>query len=324
MVPDNRCLPITTRCLPCFSGSGSPPCGFPCLEDAESWIGEWDNVAAVIVEPVLSAGGMLFPPAGYLKRLRTIAHHHRALLIVDEAQTGFGRTGRWFAIEHHDVEPDILSLSKSIGNGFPVAAVVTTAEIADRVVSEGLWNLSSHQSDPVSAAAVCAVIDIVRQEGLLDQARENGDYFLQQLQALAARQPAVVSVRGLGLMIGFDVVVKNPLDAATIVNAFMYACRRRGVHLTYGYGGTNVRIIPPLVITRSEIDFAVEVMEQSIAETLAHGGCVDASLPLNPYTKRLIERNPLRQVLGRWWRSTPQEWVQKGGSIIRRQLGVAD
>jgi 2,2-dialkylglycine decarboxylase (pyruvate) len=294
------------------------------LEDVESWIGDWDNVAAVIVEPVLSAGGMLFPPAGYLKRLQTIAHHHGALLIVDEAQTGFGRTGAWFAFEHHGVQPDILSLSKSIGNGFPVAAVVTTAEIADRVVSEGLWNLSSHQSDPVSAAAVCAVIDIVREEGLLDCARENGAYFLGKLQALTARQPAVASVRGLGLMIGFDVVVDSSLDAAGIVSRFMYACRRRGVHLTYGYGGTNVRIIPPLVITQSEIDFAVQVVEESIAEVLANPSGPDTSLPVNPYTRRLIEKRRWRQVLRRWWHSTPHEWVQKGGSVIRKQLGVAD
>ncbi len=323
VVPENRCLPISTRCLPCFTDAVHPPCGFPCLDDVDGWIGDWDNVAAVIVEPVLSAGGMLFPPTGYLKRLRTIAHEHGALLIVDEAQTGFGRTGRWFAIEHHDVEPDILSLSKSIGNGFPTAAVVTTAEIADRVISGGLWNLSSHQSDPVSAAAVCAVIDIVREEGLLDRGRESGIYFLEQLQALAARQPAVASVRGLGLMIGFDLVVDNSPDAARLVNAFMYVCRRRGVHLTYGYGDTNVRIIPPLVITRSEIDFAVDVMEQSLADVLANRGA-DASLPVNPYTRRLVDKHPWGQLLRRWWHSSPQEWVQKGSGLIRKRLGVAD
>ena len=324
VVPENRSIPIGARCLPCFTTASAPPCGFPCLEDVECWIGDWDNVAAIIVEPVLSAGGMLFPPSGYLKRLQTMAHQHGALLIVDEAQTGFGRTGRWFAIEHHDVQPDILSLSKSIGNGFPVAAVVTTAEIADHVVSEGLWNLSSHQSDPIPAAAVCAVIDIVREEGLVDRARESGVYFLEQLQALAGRQPAVSAVRGLGLMIGFDVVVDNALDAAAIVNAFMYVCRRRGVHLTYGYGGTNIRIIPPLVITRSEIDFAVDVMEQSLKEVLTKQTGVRESLPANPYTKRLVEKHPWRQVLRRWWQSSPQEWVEKGGSLLRKQLGVAD
>ena len=188
-VPESVRLPVTPQCALCFSDASRPPCNFPCLQSAESWIGDWSNIAAVIVEPVLSAGGMLTPPPGYLKTLRAMAHENGALFIVDEAQTGFGRTGKWFAIEHHDAEPDILTLSKSVGNGFPTAAVITTAEIADDVVSKGLWNLSSHQSDPVSAAAVSAVIDIVREEGLLDRAREGGEYFMARLRDLASRQP---------------------------------------------------------------------------------------------------------------------------------------
>lgn len=160
-VPESVRLPITPECVKCFSDPARTPCAFPCLDSAEEWIGDWSNIAAVIVEPVLSAGGMLIPPPGYLKRLREMAHRNGVLFIVDEAQTGFGRTGKWFAIEHHDAEPDILTLSKSIGNGFPAAAVVTTAEIADQVVAKGLWNLSSHQCDPVAAAAVACVIDLV-------------------------------------------------------------------------------------------------------------------------------------------------------------------
>src|SRR5262249_37814714 len=157
-----------------------------------------------IVEPVLSAGGMLFPPDGYLKRLRELAHRNGALFIVDEAQTGFGRTGTWFAIEHHDAQPDILTLSKSIGSGFPVAAGSSTGAIADEVVGKGLWNLSSHQSDPVPAAAVAAVIDIVREENLLERARESGAYFMDRLLELSKSHPIVSNVRGQGLMIGFD------------------------------------------------------------------------------------------------------------------------
>ncbi len=192
---------------------------------------------------------MLFPSPGYLKQLKESAHKHGALFIVDEAQTGFGRTGKWFAIEHHGVEPDILSLSKSVGNGFPASAVITTAEIANKVVADGLWNLSSHQCDPVTAAAVCAVIDTVREENLVERARESGDYFMQQLRDLSARQPIIRNVRGLGLMIGFDIATADPDTAVDAANCFMYGCRRRGLHLTYGYGSVNFRIIPPLVIT---------------------------------------------------------------------------
>lgn len=320
-VPENAKIPITPQCVECFTDAARPACNFPCLESLQSWIGDWSNVAAVIAEPVLSAGGMLFPPKGYLKRLADLAHEHGALLIVDEAQTGFGRTGRWFAIEHHNVEPDILSLSKSVGNGFPVAAVITTADIADKVVADGLWNLSSHQSEPISAAAVAAVIDIVREENLVARADEAGHYFLRRLREVASRQPAMQKVRGQGLMIGFDLVAGNPEAAVEASNAFMYTCRRRGVHLTFGYGSVNFRIIPPLVITESEIDFAVEVIEKSLEEVLSNPGSAKDLLPANPYTRRLVQQHPWRHLFKYWWRSSPEQWVNKGGDIVRKQLG---
>jgi 2,2-dialkylglycine decarboxylase (pyruvate) len=319
-VPETFRVPITSQCTACFTEAGHAPCGFPCLESLESWIGDWSNIAAVIVEPLLSAGGMLLPPPGYLKLLTEMARSHGALLIVDEAQTGFGRTGKWFAIEHHDVEPDILTLSKSVGNGFPVAAVITTAEIADKVVEDGLWNLSSHQSDPVAAAAVSAVIDIVEEEKLLDRARENGEYFMERLRELASRKPAIANVRGQGLMIGFDFLPENR-EAAEAANRFMYSCRHHGVHLTYGYGDINFRIIPPLVITRSEIDFAVEVIERALEEVQADKSPRQAHLPGNPYTRRLLETHPWRRLLNRLWKSSAEELVDRGAKIFREQFG---
>jgi 4-aminobutyrate aminotransferase-like enzyme len=317
-VPESVRLPITPQCVGCFTDQQRGACELSCLGSVESWIGDWSNIAAVIVEPVLSAGGMLFPPAGYLRRLREIAHQNGALFIVDEAQTGFGRTGKWFAIEHHDAQPDILTLSKSVGNGFPVAAVITTPEIADDVVAKGLWNLSSHQSDPVPAAAVSAVIDIVQEENLLDRARESGDYFVARLRDLASRQPMIANVRGQGLMIGFDLLAGDAEKSPAIVNAFMFGCRRRGVHLTYGFGGVNFRIIPPLVISRSEIDFAIEVMEQSLQAVTAGKVDVEAVLPKNPFTRRLYEKHPWRRLLNYCWRSSPEAWVEKAAALIRR------
>jgi 2,2-dialkylglycine decarboxylase (pyruvate) len=315
-IPETVRLPITPQCVGCFTDASRPACGFPCLDSMESWIGDWSNIAAVIVEPVLSAGGMLAPPPGYLKSLRELAHANGALFIVDEAQTGFGRTGKWFAIEHHGVEPDILTLSKSVGNGFPVAAVITTAEIADDVVGKGLWNLSSHQSDPVSAAAVSAVIDIVQEENLLARAAENGAYFIERLRELSSRNPAIGNVRGQGLMIGFDLLPSDPGKANEIVNGFMFGCRRRGVHLTYGYGGVNFRIIPPLVITRDEIDFAMRAIEESLKAATA--GPVGDLWPANPYTKRLFEKHPLRRLLSYCWRSSPADVVEK----LQESLGA--
>jgi 2,2-dialkylglycine decarboxylase (pyruvate) len=321
-VPESSRLPITPQCTLCFTDPALPPCGFPCLRSVESWIGDWSNTAAVIVEPLLSAGGMLLPPPGYLKLLKEMAQKHGALFIVDEAQTGFGRTGKWFAIEHHDVEPDILSLSKSIGNGYPVAAVTTTAEIADKVVSDGLWNLSSHQSDPVAAAAVSAVVDIVREEGLLDRARENGGYFMDRLRDVATRQPAITNVRGQGLMIGFDFSPADPERLAEEVNGFMYGCRQRGVHLTYGYGSVSFRIIPPLVITRSEIDLAIGVIEKSLEAVMTDRSSAKSGWPSNPYTRRLLHQHPWRRLLNSWWRSSPQKWAQKSREMISKHFGA--
>jgi 2,2-dialkylglycine decarboxylase (pyruvate) len=264
---------------------------------------------------------MLLPPPGYLQLLQEMARENGALFIVDEAQTGFGRTGKWFAIEHHGVEPDILTMSKSVGNGFPVAAVITTAEIADKVVRDGLWNLSSHQSDPVGAAAVSAVIDIVREENLVDRARESGDYFMDRLRDLAARQPLLTNVRGQGLMIGFDLAPADPDQGAEVANAFMYGCRRRGVHLTYGYGNVNIRIIPPLIITRSEIDFAIEAMEKSLADVAAGKDSRKQDEPANPQTRRLLEQHPVQRLLKNLWQSSPEKWVDKGSEILRAKLG---
>jgi 2,2-dialkylglycine decarboxylase (pyruvate) len=319
-VPESGRIPITSQCTLCFTDNARPHCGFPCLQSLESWMGSWSNVAAIIVEPVLSAGGMLFPSPGYLKLLREMTRKHGTLLIVDEAQTGFGRTGKWFAIEHHDVEPDIMSLSKSIGNGFPVAAVITTAEIADKVVQDGLWNLSSHQSDPIAAAAVSAVIDIVQEEHLIERAHESGEYFMRKLRELAARQPAIANIRGQGLMIGFDLLIPDAERMPEVVNGFMFGCRRRGVHLTYGYGDVNFRIIPPLTITCLDIDFAIEVMAQSLEDVMSKGQSDKEVWPNNPHTRRLFERHPWRKLLNYWWRSSPEQWLEKSKEVVRNRF----
>ena len=194
-------------------------------------------------------------------------------------------------------------------------------EIADEVVAKGLWNLSSHQSDPVSAAAVSAVIDIVREEGLIDKASESGNYFIAQLQELSLKMPAVARVRGQGLMIGFDLIVDDPERTDTVVNDFMFGCRRRGVHITYGYGGINFRIIPPLVISRSEIDFAVEVIGQSAEAAVSGRHSTKEHWPRNPYTSRLFETRSYRRLLQYCWRSSPAEVVEKGKDFLQKSFG---
>jgi hypothetical protein len=120
-------------------------------------------------------------------------------------------------------------------------------------------------------------------------------------------------------MIGFDLALDGSADLSAVVSGFMYGCRKRGVHLTYGYGNINFRIIPPLVITRPEIDFAVEVMEQSISEALSHPDSA-TTLPVNPYTRRLVEKHLWPRVLNFCWRSSPEQWAEKGRSVLRNQF----
>jgi 2,2-dialkylglycine decarboxylase (pyruvate) len=320
-VPESYRLPITPQCSECFT-QGSPACSYSCLRTVEDWMGEWSNIAAIIVEPVMSAGGMLIPPPGYLAELKRIAHQHGVLLIADEAQTGFGRTGKWFAVEHHGIEPDILTISKSAGNGFPVAAVTTTAEIADEVAAKGLWNLTSHQSDPVGAAAVAAVIDIVREENLVERAAEAGSYFLDQLRELSRKHPLLGNVRGQGLMIGFDLQVEDPILTEDVANDFMYGCRRRGVHLTFGYGNRAFRIIPPLVISHTEIDRAIDIMDQSLGELKTTKSSTRKNWPGNPFTGALLERRPISRIVSGLWRSSPERWFQKAKEVASEKLGT--
>lgn len=321
LVPESFKLPITSQCSTCFTSCSEQACGFPCLRSIEDWIGDWSNIAAIIIEPVMSAGGMLIPPPGYLKELKRIAQRNGVLLIADEAQTGFGRCGKWFAVEHHEFEPDILTVSKSAGNGFPVAAVTTTSEIADQVAADGLWNLTSHQSDPVGAAAISAVIDIVREENLIERASTVGSYFMEQLRDLGSRRSNLHHVRGQGLMIGFDLFPEESAKTEELAHDFMYACRRRGVHLTFGYGSRSFRIIPPLVISHAQVDRAIEVIDACLGEleTKQYEKC--EHWPRNPYTRSLYQQRPIGRLMSRLWRSTPQEWVQKANQLVSRKSG---
>jgi len=145
---------------------------------------------------------------------------------------------------------------------------------------------------------------------------------MRSLRELSAKQPVVQNVRGQGLMIGFDLLITNQDASAEIANAFMYVCRRRGVHLTYGYEPTNIRIIPPLVITRSEIDFAIEVIDKSLDEVLAKQHFGKELWPSNPHTRRHLERRPFRRLVSQLWRMSPEELVTKSKEKFRKQFGA--
>jgi 2,2-dialkylglycine decarboxylase (pyruvate) len=260
-------------CYRCPLGRTFPACEFACVEagfrlvDSQAPAG---SLAALIVEPILSAGGILEPPPGYLARLLAECRRRDMLLILDEAQTGIGRTGDMFAFEPDAIVPDILALSKSLGAGMPISAVVTSEAIAARAVAQGFRLITSHQSDPLPAAAALAVIEAVVEEDLVRQAKEKGAYLKDRLWQLAARYPVIGDVRGRGLLLGIEWVkdrtTKEPHpELAAAAHA---ACEARGLHLPGG-AGHIWRVAPPIVTTYEQIDRAVAVLDGVLADLTA-------------------------------------------------------
>jgi 2,2-dialkylglycine decarboxylase (pyruvate) len=307
---------LAPHCFHCPVKSHYPECDFVCLESSiEAALPRSRDIAAIIVEPVFSAGGMIVPPSGYMKLLRDFAHELGALLIVDEAQAGFGRTGKWFASEHHEVEPDILVVSKSAGAGFPVSAVVTSDAIADEAAAQGWLHLASHQSDPLSAAAVAATIDIVREEGLVEKAASDGLYFLERLQALKAKHPILIDIRGMGLMIGAEIGNVSGGSEQELCALIVALCEARGVHLTYTYFEPVIRFLPALTISRQEIDLAVSVLDESIALALEGEVTIESLMPTNRFSRMFVERlrdkKTIKRIASRLYETSPKYWMKK-------------
>jgi 2,2-dialkylglycine decarboxylase (pyruvate) len=316
--PANQHKLLTPTCRRCPVRLSHPACGTACLDvSLETISHQLDNVAAVIVEPILSAGGMIFPPKDYMQRLFSMTRACGALFIVDEAQTGFGRCGTWFDIENYEIEPDILVVSKTGGNGYPFAAVVVSATVGRALENQFFTHLSSHQNDPLAAASVQAVIDVVEEEGLVAHSRAMGEYFLSSLERLRREHPIIVDVRGRGLMIGIELSAEAP-DPETLAFRLAMLCEQRALHLTFSYYEPVIRIIPPLVISRAEVDSAIYIMDEAL-KALASGSTRLADLlPRNsrsgPVVKQGLGRS-LRKKLGRMWSTSPQQWVDKIKSL---------
>lgn len=227
--------------------------------------------AAVVAEPVLSAGGVVVPPPGYFLRLAELCDERGMMLILDECQTGLGRLGALYGFEIYEVVPDFLVLSKTLGGGVPISAVVTSPELEARCVERGFAHVTSHVSDPLPAAAADAVLGVVVGEDLAGAARERGDQLLTGLQELAGRHEAVGDVRGLGLLCGVELVedrdTRAPADA--LGRAVTDECLRCGlsVNLVRGSsaGFTNcLRMAPPLTIGAEEVGLALEILDDAL------------------------------------------------------------
>jgi 4-aminobutyrate aminotransferase len=227
------------------------------------------DVAAFIAEPVMGEGGIIVPPKTYFHRVKEILDRHGILFIADEVQSGFGRTGAMFAIEHYGVEPDILATAKGIADGFPLGGFSARPEIADCFQPGD--HLSTFGGNPVSCAAALANIEYMQKHNLPRQSLEKGNYAITKLKELQQRFTLIGDVRGLGLMIGIELVEDSKKTPATAkAEAIRSICLRQGVLI--GVGGVHgnvVRIQPPLVITREQLDQALGVVEKALDEVSA-------------------------------------------------------
>ncbi len=247
-------------CPSCPVDEDYPGCAFACLEASERRLEEAGarrgGLAAVLFEPVLSSGGMVFPPPGYLERLEATARRLGALLISNEVTTGAGRTGRWFAYQHSSITPDAIAFGKGFGNGLPVAGVLVKSEVEELARAAGLVHIQSHQSDPLSGFLVSEVIGLVRELGLLDRVRTLGGELKDKLGRVAAETGAIGAVRGLGLMVAFTVVENGAGLHAELSN--------RGVIALYRPAYDTIQLMPPFTISSGEIDHFIAALVASL------------------------------------------------------------
>jgi 4-aminobutyrate aminotransferase len=222
-----------------------------------------EEVAAIFVEPIQGEGGYVIAPTVFMQELRRICDKHGILLVVDEVQSGVGRTGKWWAVEHSGVHPDIVCMAKGIASGMPLGITMSKADVMD-------WVPGSHAStfggNPVCIAAALATLDVIEREGLLRNAKEVGDHLLKRMADWPKQHKIVGDVRGRGLMVGVEIVKDqktreygNAERDRVVQEAF-----ERGI-LLLGCGPSTVRIAPPLVVTKDEADVAIDALEESIA-----------------------------------------------------------
>jgi len=220
-----------------------------------------EDVAAVLVEPIQGEGGYVVPPASFFPRLREICDRHGILLIADEVQTGMGRTGKWWAIEHWGVEPDILCTAKGIASGVPLGAFLAKRSLAT-------WPVGAHGNtyggNPLAMVAALATMEVLENGGI-QNAADQGDYMLARLNAMAAHHPSMGDVRGKGLMIGVEFVHDKATKSADarLRNRIVELAFEHGL-LIMGCGANSMRIIPPLVVTHAEADEGLDIFEHAV------------------------------------------------------------
>lgn len=256
-------------CYRCLFHKEYPACGLYCMSYLTDVLFKKvvppDEAAFILVEPIQGSGGYIVPPKDFLKTLSEVAKSHGIVLIVDEVQTGFGRTGKMFASEHFGLEPDIMTVSKAMAHGLPAGAAIAKADIMD-------WEKGAHEGtlngSPIIMEAAKAVLGYIEKNDLVENARIQGSYLLDQFGYLKEKYPIIGDVRGLGLMVGVELVEDSKKTPAKDKrNAIIKEAFKKGL-LLLGAGESSLRISPPLIINQEEIDKGLEIFEDVLKRAI--------------------------------------------------------
>jgi len=255
------------NCYHCSFKLKYPDCNIHCADFIDEAIRELttQDVAAIVVEPIQGWGGSVVPPPEWLPKIRRLCDEHDILLIVDEVLTCMGRTGKMFCVSHWDVVPDIMTLGKGFGNGFPITAVVFTDRVKERMGK--VKASSSYGGNPMACAAAMASIEVAREEGMLAHAAQLGDFILARLQRIQAAHPLIGEVRGKGCLLGME-CVKNQRTREPHEEAGTMVYRKafeKG--LAWIPARQNLRISPPLIMTEDVAAKALDILEEAVGET---------------------------------------------------------
>lgn len=267
-LPGGTLAMVAPYCYRCPLRQSFPACEYACLKTSFDLIDAQSTgrPAAVITEPLFSAGGVVEPPPGWLRELKKLCEARGMLLILDEEQTGLGKLGTMFAFEAEGIVPDILTVAKHFGGGVGVSAVITSAEIEEKVVASGYAATHSHSNDPLICAAGTASLEVITEEDIPAKARAIGARILAHLEALRQRFPLIGDVRGRGQLIGIELVrdraSKEP--ATTEGQAIGRRAFEAGLIFSLRRGGSVLRLVPPASTTEAQIDAAMEIFASAL------------------------------------------------------------
>jgi len=284
LVPEVYHIPYA-NCYRCPFGQNYPDCGLTCLEYAKFMFENYiplDEVAAIIPEPIQGDSGIVIPPEEWIRALKELCDENGILFASEEVQCGFGRTSRWFGIQHFGVDPDMIIFGKAVSAGVPLSGVIARADVADAAESPACFLTT--KANPLSCAAALAVLDIIEEEKLLDRAAKIGQYTMKRFAEMQETHPLIGDVRGKGLLIGVDLVIdyKTKTPARLETRKVCWRCGELGLLLTT-LGKSVLRVAPPLNIPQEDLDAALNIIDQALTDVEKGKVSDDAVTTMSPW-----------------------------------------